>query len=865
MNRKIYQLVIVFIFVVQTMTPLFAEVLLDGTMGTAGEIKGPNYTIRGEYGKQAGTNLFHSFETFNIGTNETATFSGPQSIQNIISRVTGAESLIDGTLRSGIEGANFYLINPAGVMFGPNAALDISGSFHVSTADYLKMGENERFYASNSYGDQILSVAAPSAFGFLDNQIASVTFEGKQYETAPSDSVKGLQVEAGNTMSIIGGDIGISGNFYTDPVMEKDVALGNLSAPNGTVHMASVASAGEVTLSASGPDVSTFQNLGDISLSENALINAGGEGGGRIFIKGGNFYVEKSTVKADTINNGSSGQIDINVTSLSLNQGEIFSDTTGTGNGGDISVVSESIELKNYSKIFSDANSTATDAGNAGSVTMETKNLTLADGSIISSETSGTGMGGQVTLEISDQLSVTDGGKIFSGAMGTTADAGDGGNILIETDNITLSGQSIISSDSYGGGKGGDLTITGGGESAAESISITQNSSIFAGSVGELDDAGDAGTVNLQASEIIFTNGGKVGSESFGPGRGGDVIIDSTESVTFSGSDSTGNTSKIYTTAKSQESNAGDAGNININTKTAIFNDGGGINAATEGPGNAGVITINAETIQLDSNASLSTATSGSGNAGDIALSGNLLTLDSRASITSESTAVTNAGDAGAIGIVMSDSVLMTNNSLITTEAINGGKGMVTIEAIYQLFLADSKITTSIKNGGEDAGNIDVDPKYIILRNSRIVANAWEGRGGNIHLVAENFIQSSDSIVDASSALGIDGTVEIESPNVDVGGGLVVLPTNVLDASKWAKTPCAARGGGMVSKLILKGRDGTPTPHDDWLASPPLRLFEEDAEYASFGMTDLNGAGFGFFYSLNDCGCEDDEFGDLID
>uniref|UniRef100_UPI0011781C66 filamentous hemagglutinin N-terminal domain-containing protein n=1 Tax=Candidatus Entotheonella palauensis TaxID=93172 RepID=UPI0011781C66 len=89
-------------------------------------------------GQQLGGNLFHSFGDFNVNTGESATFTGPGSVSNIIGCVTGGNlSNIDGLLRSDIVGANLFLLNPQGVIFGPNASLDVTGSFHVSTADVL--------------------------------------------------------------------------------------------------------------------------------------------------------------------------------------------------------------------------------------------------------------------------------------------------------------------------------------------------------------------------------------------------------------------------------------------------------------------------------------------------------------------------------------------------------------------------------------------------------------------------------------------------------------------------------------------------------------------------------------------------------
>jgi len=148
--------VISFLFSMPMAFPIYADgthprgIKLDRVFGNAArlDLPGPNYEIKAEYGQQAGANLFHSFRQFNIHKDETATFTGPDSVRNIISRVTGGDaSWIDGTLASIIPNADLYLLNPAGIMFGAHASLDLSGSFHVSTADYLRMGDNERFYS----------------------------------------------------------------------------------------------------------------------------------------------------------------------------------------------------------------------------------------------------------------------------------------------------------------------------------------------------------------------------------------------------------------------------------------------------------------------------------------------------------------------------------------------------------------------------------------------------------------------------------------------------------------------------------------------------------------------------------------------
>src|SRR5262249_13093973 len=165
-----------------------------------------------------------SFDRFSIGTNDTARFSGPTGIKNILSRVTGGQqSLIDGRLQSTIPGANLYLLNPSGVLFGSNASLDISGSFYVRTADYVRFADGATFSAH--LGETTtLTVAAPVAFGFLSPQPAPITIGGST-----------LQVSEGRALSVVGGNMQVAG--------------GKLVAPSGRVQLASVASPGEVTFS----------------------------------------------------------------------------------------------------------------------------------------------------------------------------------------------------------------------------------------------------------------------------------------------------------------------------------------------------------------------------------------------------------------------------------------------------------------------------------------------------------------------------------------------------------------------------------------------------------------------------------------
>ena len=210
-----------------------AQITLDGSLGPRGALPGPHYVIPAKVGQLRGGNLFHSFGQFNIQRSESATFTGPASVDNIFSRVTGGNpSIIDGLLQTSIPGASLYLLNPSGVLFGPNASLDISGSFHVSTANVIRFSDGATFSA-NLADKSTLTVSSPVAFGFLDSNPAKIVIQGSQ-----------LSVQEGKTFSVTGGDITITAS---PEAMSQSPALG---APSGRIYLTSVASPGDVQVEA---------------------------------------------------------------------------------------------------------------------------------------------------------------------------------------------------------------------------------------------------------------------------------------------------------------------------------------------------------------------------------------------------------------------------------------------------------------------------------------------------------------------------------------------------------------------------------------------------------------------------------------
>lgn len=254
--------------------PVLAEIVTDGSLpdSTATTLTGTNVVIGQELGHTSGLNLYHSFSEFNVDAGQTVTFTGNVDTANVISRITGTSpSQIDGTIRSTMPSANFWFFNPYGMFFGKNASIDINGSFHVATADYVELGGGVKYYADYVAHSVFFSSQPPQAFGFITN-------EGEEAK-AGSIRLDGTRLEVGDRqeISIIGrGDVQLNSSFIRAP---------------GGITVVSVNSDGEVIYSDSGKDISSFKSFGDLAIN-GASFSVNGIGDGEIVLRGGDveFY-----------------------------------------------------------------------------------------------------------------------------------------------------------------------------------------------------------------------------------------------------------------------------------------------------------------------------------------------------------------------------------------------------------------------------------------------------------------------------------------------------------------------------------------------------------------------------------------------
>jgi hypothetical protein len=183
-------------------------------------------------------------------------------------------------------------------------------------------------------------------------------------------------------------------------------------------------------------------------------------------------------------------------------------------------------------------------------------------------------------------------------------------------------------------------------------------------------------------------------------------------------------------------------------------------------------------------------------------------------------------GPAGLLSL-QAGQTFRSDGGRVTTAADRAGGGAIALQAGRLIQLRDSELTTTVRGGGGDAGNLTLDAPFIVAERSQVLANAFGGQGGNIQLRSEVFLPDPASLVSASSALGLQGTVEIRAPVTMLSGTLASLPQTFVSAAALLPARCAARfREGTHSSLALGGREGPPLEPGDLLPSP-LTLGEQ--------------------------------------
>ncbi|MGB3493264.1 MAG: filamentous hemagglutinin N-terminal domain-containing protein [Elainellaceae cyanobacterium] len=758
------------------------------------------YRITG--GASRGGNLFHSFERFSVLAGDTAEFVNASTVENIISRVTGGNlSTLDGTIRAG-GSANLFLINPAGIVIGPNARLDIGGSFVASTGDRLLFEDGLIYGVDGAEVPSLLTISAPIGIN-LGNTPGNITVVG--------DSVSPtLSVAEGRTLALIGGEVSLTAT--------------RLTAPAGRIEIGSVGEASELSLTsdAQGFDVG-FEGVtefGDIQISGQSVVDASGTAGGAIALHGRAVTLtDQSALISDTLGDQDGLGIWVVADSVRLLDSSYIGATTlGSGAASSIAVTAaEDIEvigtgIPNYKQVefgillgvrqvsdrqIGGITATTMADGRAGDISLMAQRVLLNEGVLMSTETFGTGDSGDINIIAVESLHMR-GSGIFAGsrvlgipligpdgiATGLSrigVPAGGGGIIEVATTQLTIEDGASIIGGTYSDQDSGDISIR-----ATDAVILRGSFAPFfvptSITIASLGGRGNAGNLSIETGHLLVQEGALINTDSgvrtlvgnieFG-GNAGDITILATESVDVFGG--VLNLFGIFgsTAIRSRTSTEGNAGTIQITTPILNILNGGRITSETQGQASGGAININAQNVLI----------SGAGNDDPDAISGifaNSGVETQVAFITGEIESVPASGTGGSITIDTAN-LTMQDRAVITVGSFDSGAaGNLAITAdVIRISGGGRLIATTTSDGG---GNIILTSDTLALDNGSITASSDSGDGGNLTFNVGNLLLlRNGSLISTEAgtagAGGNGGDITLNLPD----GFIVAVPTENSD------------------------------------------------------------------------------------
>jgi hypothetical protein len=576
-----------------------------------------------------------------------------------------------------------------------------------------------------------------------------------------------------------------------------------------------------------------------VALDQGALLlsrASGSETGGSIDVGAGQLTLSGGAqILSETVSTAPGGLVDLDVDELFVSDAGygatgtfVKTSTTsasGGGDGGALLVMADAVLLEDGGQLITETRG----SGAAGSM-LVTADRVLADGR--SEPAAGAGAARPSGLRVQTARSSTgDGGTLPSPIRGEGEDGVLG--LQVDVRIFEVSDGAEVGSFTEGLGRAGDVRIglpVGEALHPGERVTVRGGpngfSDVLSQARGQALDpvVGDGGRIEIRTGALELLDGGFVSASTTGTGRAGDIEIRVLQAL-IAGVDPRFGETRAGVNAKSLGeglAEAGDAGAISmLVAEDLVLSDQGQIEVETTGGGEAGLIDLDlGGRLVMESGASISaeagSLTTGAGGSILVTAGGGVEMRDSTINARSQGT-----GNAGTITLHAGPR-LDTIRSSITTESEVSSGGQITITAADYVNLVDSELTSSVALGGplEDGGDIRIDPDLVVLNRSQILAQAFDGNGGNIFVTAGAFVASETSIIDATSQNGgINGEIIIDSPQVDVSSQVVQLPQNYTDAAALMKSACGARSG-EVGSFVVMGYGGLPASPNGPLPTP---------------------------------------------
>jgi filamentous hemagglutinin family protein len=789
-------------------------------------------------GAVRGQNLFHSFEEFGISETGRAYFISPSAdITNIFSRVTGSNPSeifgVLGTLGSDFSptDADLFLINPNGIIFGENAALDVGGSFTATTASGVQFGDAGNFSAVEP---EILSpFLTINASALFLNQLNSTSTNTAFIRSNNAN----LAVAGDETLALIGGAIEIDGGIlatdggyiYLEAVDDKGIiALSRNGQPITQMQLERA----NISIKNQGSIISLGPNSGEIGITakdilvadNSAIITAiSGEVDdnedqvGDISIQAyGNVYIRNQSlitnqVFPNTFSDG--GNIRISADRIEVTNGSrIRTLTEGVGNAGDIylDIVNTALfedtnlfsGVANPSGVFSTVRLGGT--GNGGNILINAHNLEVANGAHIDVSTNGQGNAGDLIINIPGTtrfdgfniLRSSDFPNSSSGAFSNVEvqGVGNGGNINITTGNLEILDGARLTTSTSSSGNSGNVNLLV--EQTAQLSGINEN--IFRSAAGGIRSdvnptgTGDSGIVYVRANNLEVSDGAQISASTFGEGNAGDVLLEIAETAYFAGvSQDDGSLASGAYSDVIGPSGSGSGGNVRISAKNLAVMNGAALAASTFGEGDAGDVTLEIlQTASFDGSnpfdgispsfAGSTVARGGFGDGGTLQISANNLQVTNGANL---SVSTFGEGDAGELVL-----------NVIETVRFDG----------VDILDGDPSTASSQVNLGAngDGGTLKISTTNLLVTNGATISASTFGTGNAGDLILEISEMAHFHGVDR-----LDGTPSfvqsVVAPSGKGGGGIILINATDLMVTDGAQLIASTFGEGDAGDLIL--------------------------------------------------------------
>lgn len=829
-----------------------AQVIPDSTLSTPTVLLSapgnPIVVIGG--GTPRGTSLFHSFSQFSVPNLGGAIFNNPTTIQTIFARVTGnTPSSINGLVQT--QGStSLFLMNPNGIIFGPNAALDIRGSFIATTANQIQFG-TQSFSTITRNDAPLLTINVPIGLQ-LSPTSGSITVNSTGHTLtiantsglAPlvATSRPGLQLRPNNSIVLLGNTVTLDNGVVGAAQGRIDVG----SVRNGLVQIEQTGTTWKLGYAG-------ISDFSDVTLKGRSLLDVGGINAGSIQIQGRNIKI--------------------------LDGSNVLSQNVGPIAGGLIQVnASDSIEITGTtadSRIRGGIDSETLGLGASSKISVTAPRLTVAQGGGIFTKSFGRGIGGDVEINVTDRLDVSSFSPLnpaLNSSVGTaTLGSANSGNLLVNAKNINLNQGGALNAVTFGTGSSGFLTVNadtivmGGGLTP-----ITSPSAIVVNTFGP----GQSGSLTVNTRTLDIVRGGAIAATGYTSGNAGSVTVNASESIFMDGYlDSnnkliagTINSSILIPDATLRQllnitaPTIANSRSVEINTPRLRLQNGAAISARNEGIGSGGDVKINAGDIILESGKISVLTASGKGgsaelNANSIDLSGNaqilasaggageggavrMRTQDLSMANNSVINAIVNDGNAGEISIDATKSINLTSSNILGNTTGKGNGAIIKVTT-PELYLSSSSLNSATLGTG-NAGTIILDVKTAMLndRSQISTTSSKSGNAGNIQILNSDRINldNQSQITNRSTGTGRGGTIELSSRSLALnresqinastvlsdGGNLNITLTELLQLRNGSLLNAEAGGTGNGGNIKIDSRFMFGSGNSDIIANAVL-------------------------------------------